>query len=288
MYSFQPQHSPPPLDAAIAPPSTNSFGFEFGGGDEVSSDLEGWLDNELADQIDEFALFLPPTSSSGGSNAMKDEFTLPSPKSLSTTTSFGLTLEDVYSDTLLVERAIPYLASTPSSVLPSVVPYGTSKLAMSVPEIPSLPQAQPSSQDQMYVSRVNPNAPEEYILSPLSSTVRRPQQKRKRNINYNKGDESYPTDGTLFKVIVDECVNKTSLNVPSLGMKSSEELMVVRNNRALARRKLTLKQIRRKENNFNGHYPDRKKVASSRKRVGGRFVKENKAVFRPAQAQATV
>jgi hypothetical protein len=288
MYSVQFSPIPPSSTSLSLADSPNSFGGDLEDGD-IDFDNFDWstgeemTDQEAASEIDFFSsAFLPPTHSK-----LKGE--LPSPpsnKSLSTTKSFGLTMEDIISDTLLVEQALPYLPSllsnrtlAPTSSAPTS---RSNNPTWTIPSIDENKSFQPTS--QRYVSSAIPNLPDQYILRAVPDENTRSQPIKRKRSHYCKSDESYPTDGKLLEIILNACEN--SYDIPNMneGGKNVEKLLRARDARKLARVKLTEKQTKSKQRRFNGHYPDRKKVASTRKRVGGRFVKENKSVFRPVQS----
>mmetsp|Transcript_3046 Transcript_3046/g.4181 ORF Transcript_3046/g.4181 Transcript_3046/m.4181 type:complete len:300 (+) Transcript_3046:137-1036(+) len=270
---------------------------DFSGCDASPLDLSGDLTfGEAASEIDSFSsLFLDPIPSNvSKKRVVSEEFEFALSKALFTTKSFGLTEGDL-ADPFLLEKLLPTTSSFSPSLSSSLpcppttsIPSGTNKLALSVPSIPTHNSVQ-VSQDSQYVARPM-NSSGQYMISlPSSSssstttTTHKP-IKRKRNTCKDE-DISYPTDGELFNVIVHGIQN---FGIPNIleEEKSSEQQLLEKRNRLAARLKLRQKQASSKANKFNGHYPDRKKVASSRKRVGGRFVTENTSVFRPATQTA--
>lgn len=240
-----------PGSPSYSPPlplsSVNSCGYS----DFVDemSDLASFIDN-FADVLD---LPLKPTVS-GGSH-IEESFSFFNPS-------------NVQLSNIKVEKPLSIVTSAPSP---------SNKLNFKVPSI-ELPESIQSS--NAYFPQPIPNQPGQYIASQFPpAPVRTVKRKRAAIV-----DEDCSTDGVLFEWLKKACSNK---KVPILIKEVDEESRALfTKNRATAKLKLDVKKRLRKFN-FSGHYPERKAVACARKRVGGRFVNENKSVFRPAKQNAT-
>lgn len=195
----------------------------------------------------------------------------------------------------------------------------SSSLKLKIPRISN--QIQPTSSSEVFFAHPIPDHPGLFVasqdfsppsLSSLSSFAFNKQTQEKTEAKKEEIEEEevaeyykvskrkrcadyFSTDGELFAVLINKCKksctcgssSSSSNNNKAKKDSSLKELLVFKQRRAQAKAKLERKKKMRAMSKFNGHYPDRKAVACARRRVGGRFVKEDLSVFRPVK-QATL
>jgi hypothetical protein len=180
---------------------------------------------------------------------------------------------------------VPQLAPTLSSSVDLLPPQSSSSGGGGCLKlrVPCVPKAECLYVSTSYFARPLPGESDLF----LAAQIQPPRSRMVKRKRAAVADEVCATDGVLFNFLIEQCSSKKNKAPLEHQQGGIEKKLECKSNRTSAKLKLELKR-RKCDSNFNGHYPERKAVASSRKRVGGRFVKENKSVFRPVLQQNTV
>lgn len=295
------------MDMDSSPPSpSHSPSFDdssYSDNVDFSGTFGTMTDKDVANEIDNFASLLLPTTSSSISISPSWTKKMDQWYPLKPTTSAKFTFDELNTmDVLDVldsfslfdprwnggnaikpEKPLPLVTSSSSLEHTSTSLTSTTSLKVPTLEVPTIPQPDPLDLSCAFFPQEIPTQPGMFLGMNRQKVQSKVTKRKRQNVI---PDEVCATDGVLFNVIMDACKRN---KVPSLEIDETnlnQQKLISKKHRYDAKLKLDQKKRTRKLN-FSGHYPQRKAVASSRKRVGGRFVKEKKSVFRPVKTQTS-